>query len=76
MSEIGDRYLMYEATEDFESCGRHIKKGQRLWPFGGCTYGCISDAGEAVSYEEDKNPFFEVPKDKIKEVWIPNEAKP
>jgi hypothetical protein len=45
--------------------GREIKKGEEVFLFYGCTYGCIAPGGIAVSFVEDQPPFFEVPEDAI-----------
>jgi len=60
-----------------EACGMRLKKGDIVWEFGGCTYGCISRGGIAVmlklspsgkSYGEDCPPFFEVPQNAVEEI--------
>jgi hypothetical protein len=43
-------------------------KGQSVWTYEGCTYGCVSSNGRAVSKEEGKTPFFELPRDALREV--------
>ncbi len=43
-----------------------IRKGDVVYRYTGCTYGCISPMGTAVSIEENKNPFFEMPNDSIR----------
>lgn len=41
-------------------------KGDTVYAFWGCTYGCISPGGQAVSKEPGKGPFFEVPLDAVR----------
>lgn len=41
--------------------------GEIVYKFDGCTYGCISPNGIAVKYNENA-PFFELPKDALKEI--------
>jgi len=41
-----------------------IPVGTTVHEFTGCTYGCIGD-GIAVSLEEGKTPFFEIPADAV-----------
>ena len=42
-----------------------IKQGTTLYPYRKCTYGCVGD-GMAISLTgEDREPFFEVPRDAI-----------
>ena len=45
-------------------------KGQSVWTYEGCTYGCVSDNGRAVSIIDGKTPFFELPR----EALAPDEA--
>ena len=47
-----------------------ITKGTVVYGFYGATYGCIGPRGVAVSFEEEKNPFFELPRDALKELPI------
>lgn len=42
-----------------------LLKGTVVYEYGGCTYGCISSNGIAVTKKPDKAPFFEVPLDAI-----------
>lgn len=54
--------------EECDWLERDLKKGKRLYKYLGCTYGCISDKGIAMT--EDKGggePFFEVPIDALSE---------
>ena len=44
----------------------NVNKGDIVYEFGGCTYGCIEE-GVAVSKEKDKSPFFEVPWNAVRE---------
>lgn len=36
-----------------------------VYPYTGCTYGCISQTGKAVSLKDGEEPFFELPLDAI-----------
>ena len=45
---------------------RTVTKGEPVYRFYGCTYGCIG-AGVAVSYQDGKTPFFELPRDTVSE---------
>lgn len=47
---------------------KRVPKGVIVYPYGGCTYGCISDGGIAVSFEPGETPFFEVPRDAVEVV--------
>jgi hypothetical protein len=40
-------------------------KGKTVYEYNGATYGCISNAGVAVSMRPNKTPFFEIPKDAL-----------
>lgn len=40
-----------------------IEKGTVVYRYYGCTYGCISPNGIAVSMEENEPPFLEIPSD-------------
>ena len=43
-----------------------IRKGEVVYEFMGCTYGCIG-SGEAVSSKAGENPFFELPRAALQE---------
>jgi hypothetical protein len=45
-----------------------MEKGEHVYAYTGCTYGCVSDNGRAVSKVEGKTPFFELPRDALREV--------
>ncbi len=45
-----------------------LKVGQILYEYGGCTYGCVSFMGVAVTKSPNKTPFFEVPANHIKAI--------
>jgi hypothetical protein len=45
-----------------------IPKGTVVFSYEGCTYGCISDRGQAVTLKENTNPFYEVPKDALENI--------
>jgi len=42
-----------------------IKEGALVFRYDGCTYGCVSGSGIAVTERPDKTPFFEVPQDAV-----------
>lgn len=45
---------------------RDYRKGEIVWRFTGCTYGCISPTGRAVRAKPRKDePFFELPIDSV-----------
>ena len=47
--------------------GTRIEEGTRVYPYKGCTYGCVG-AGVAVTLVRDKTPFFELPRDALKRI--------
>jgi hypothetical protein len=50
-------------TKSGNYCGTKVKKGQKVYDFGGCTYGCI-DWNHGVPMTLNANgdgPFFEMP---------------
>jgi len=49
---------------DFDS----LNKGSVVYKFNGITYGCVSQNGVACSFVEDEYPFFELPRDAVKEL--------
>lgn len=64
--------MEYEVVRDvtIEECHwlyKDVKQGTIVYKFHGHTYGCIG-SGIAVTLEEGENPFFELPKDSIKEI--------
>ena len=56
--------MIYIANRNFMACGEKVKKGEKLIEYTGCTYGCISDYGIAVT-RESGGPFFEVLWEKV-----------
>lgn len=44
-----------------------IAKNTTLFKYINYTYGCISPEGVAISFEHNKEPFYEVPKNAIRE---------
>ena len=40
-------------------------KGDKVFSFSGCTYGCIGPGGRAVTEVEGEGPFFEMPRDAL-----------
>lgn len=49
-----------------------IKKGTEVFEYTKCTYGCVSPQGVAVTLEEGKEPFIELPKEALKCTWKKN----
>jgi hypothetical protein len=50
------------AWEDHNYAGRDVRKGELLYKFTGCTYGCIDTySGVALCEVEGEYPFFEFP---------------
>ena len=45
---------------------RGLKAGETVWSYHGCTYGCVTPSGIAVSAKAAETPFFEVPADAVK----------
>lgn len=43
---------------------RDLLMGEEVFEYTGYTYGCIG-TGKAVTFEEGKTPFFEVPRDAL-----------
>jgi len=56
-----------DLSQEENYSGRAIKKGETVYLYRGCTYGCISRDGEAVTFKPDITPFFEVPADALME---------
>jgi len=42
-----------------------LPKGTLVHEYDGCTYGCISYRGVAVTLIKDETPFFEIPNDAL-----------
>ena len=45
-----------------------VQPGTTVFTFSGQTYGCIGPNGIAVSYSPYEYPFFEIPRNAIKEI--------
>lgn len=45
-----------------------IKKGQEVFRYKNYTYGCISPSGIAVTIMDGVEPFFELPREAVKEI--------
>lgn len=58
-------FVNRDLSEKENYSGRAIKKGETVYEYRGCTYGCIGPYGVAVTFEPDKEPFFEVPDDSL-----------
>ena len=44
-----------------------VEEGETVYAYNGYTYGCIGD-GIAVSRQPDQTPFFELPRDAVREL--------
>lgn len=44
---------------------RDYPKGWIVYSYEGCTYGCVSDHGRAVTLVNGETPFFELPRDAL-----------
>lgn len=60
-------------SENENYSGRAIRSGETVYLYRGCTYGCISIGGIAVTFFPDENPFFQIPDDSLS---IPAENEP
>ena len=47
---------------------RDYKKGEIVFEYPLYTYGCVSNNGVACSDKDSVSPFFELPKDALKEI--------
>jgi len=47
--------------KNYDWLPRDLKVEEIVYHYFGCDYGCISHQGIAVTFEENKIPFFEVP---------------
>lgn len=62
---MGERYLNRDVTpKECPWLARTIRAGERVYDYHGCTYGCIA-SGRAVTFEDGKTPFFELPRDAL-----------
>jgi hypothetical protein len=68
-TEVRRRELIVTRTVTTDECDwldRDVIEGELVVAFFGCTYGCISPNGIAVSRTGPlDNPFFELPRDAI-----------
>jgi hypothetical protein len=44
---------------------KDFKKGEKVYSYGGATYGCISNDGTACCLIEGEDPFFELPENAL-----------
>jgi hypothetical protein len=58
----------YKSTKPISEYKNDYPIGSIFYEYTGCTYGCISRDGVAVTLIPDATPFFEVPKDSVKEI--------
>ena len=49
--------------EECDWLKRDMEKGEIVFSFGGCTYGCVSPNGIACTEVKNETPFFELPED-------------
>lgn len=62
----------YEVTRTVTKTECHwldqdIEAGTTVYRYDGCTYGCISPGGVAVTAEPHVTPFFELPRSALRE---------
>lgn len=57
--------VTWDLSAEENYSGQALAKGQIVYRYRGCTYGCIPPDGEAVTFEPDITPFFEVPADAL-----------
>lgn len=57
-----------QTASDNKSLPRDIEKGEILFGYSGCTYGCISSGGVACVLRDGKEPFFEIPRDALESI--------
>ena len=50
----------------------NFKKGDIVYYYSGFTYGCCSSRGLPFTMEDGKTPFFELPKDSVEKLQLPN----
>jgi hypothetical protein len=78
-----EQAMSYKATEGImkrmvgtEECPwleNNLNTGDMVYRFPGCTYGCISPDGIAVTLSsEGKTPFFEIPENSV--IWAAEKA--
>ena len=61
--------LRYPVTQN--ECpwlSRDFGEGEEVYAFLGCTYGCVSPKGEAVTLVAGEGPFFELPASALVEI--------
>lgn len=64
---MADRKLRINRSISLDECPwleNPIDAGTIVYRYGGVTYGCIG-AGLAVTLQEGKTPFFEIPRDSV-----------
>ena len=54
-------------TEEAPWLKKDLQAGTIVYEFFGVTYGCIGPDGIACTKEPDKTPFFEVPRNAVRE---------
>lgn len=53
---------------EYDWLEKPISAGRSIFKYLGCTYGCISPNGVAVSDKDGETPFYEVPLDSVR--WL------
>ncbi len=52
-------------TDDGSYADKDYFKGDIIFKYSGCTYGCVSDDGMAMCEIEGEGPFFQMPRDAL-----------
>ncbi len=60
--------MKYRINANVITCGEEFKKGEIVYRYPGCTYGCISQDGIACSRIYDETPFIEIPKEVLEPI--------
>lgn len=61
-------------TDDGSYADRDYVKGDTVFRYSGCTYGCISGDGMAMCEVEGEGPFFQMPRDALS-LNVPEKTK-
>jgi hypothetical protein len=70
MKIILKRYQLFRdvTVNECQWLDRDFKKGEIVFEYPLYTYGCIGNKGVACSEKDSESPFFELPKDSLKEI--------
>ena len=60
--------MKYRILHDITCFEDEFKKGDIVYRYSGCTYGCISNEGIACTIKKDETPFIEIPKEELEEI--------